>query len=659
MKRFCRERVWMIFLPLTIVYWEILLKLWCFGKVPGNAIGITILFSLSAGFLLTAFCAIRPGKWQIGSTAVLLFAGYLLFGTQAVYYKVFKTFLALYSIGGAGNAFSSFWRETLSGLLHTLPVALPMLLPLVLFFLFWKKIFLPHYSAWKKWKMLALFFLLHLVALLTILENSTGVINPRSLYWDSYIPEHTMRYFGCLTNLRLDIKQLVFPSEPAASVPADTVGSNAKTDTDPKGTDAAADPKDAKYDANVLEIDWDSLIANESDPTMLEMHQYFSTKTPTLQNKYTGYFKGKNLIWIVAEGFSSWAVDKELTPTLYKMSQSGFRFQNFYNPLWYVSTSDGEFTTDLSLLPRSGVWSMSRSSKDYLPFAMGNLLRQQGYTCNAFHDGSLSYYDRNKSHPNLGYDFFADGAGLQLSKSWPTSDLEMMEQSIPMYADNTPFHTYYLTISGHMNYNFGGNNMAAKHKDAVADLPYSEGPRAYLACNIELDQAVSYLMDTLEEKGILDDTVIVLSGDHYPYGLTQSEIEELAGGDVEENFALYHSSLFIYNAAMEKPVDVDKDCCALDILPTLCNLFGLPYDSRLLMGQDILSDASPLVVFGNRSFITDQGRYNAATNSFTPAENSAADDSYAAAMLEQVNKMFQYSANIIDYDYYSRVLPQD
>lgn len=360
----------------------------------------------------------------------------------------------------------------------------------------------------------------------------------------------------------------------------------------------------------------------------------------------------------MAEGFSSWAVDKELTPTLYQLSQEGFQFKNFYNPLWYVSTSDGEFTTLLSLLPRSGVWSMSKSSSCDMPFAMGNLMGGEGYNCYAFHNGTLTYYDRDKSHPNLGYDFKADGAGLSMTSSWPASDLEMIQQSTPLFLDNQPFHTYYLTISGHMNYNFYGNNMAAKHQDAVADLPYSEAARAYVACNIELDLAMEQLLDDLEEAGILEDTVIVLSGDHYPYGLTQSEIEELNGGPVEQNFELYRSSLFLYCADMKAPVQVEKYCCAMDILPTLCNLFGLEYDSRLYMGSDILSDSEPLIIFGNRSFITAEGRYNATTDSFVPAEGSQADNSYAAGILEQINRMFQYSANIIDLNYYGKVAPE-
>ena len=647
MTRFFREKFWVCYFPLSLLYWELLLKLWCFDALPTRGLVLTALFSLAAGCLLTFLCALRPGNFQRRLTNYLLIACAVLFCTQAVYFKIFKTFLSLNSLGGAGTVLSSFWREALTGIVQSLPVIIPMLLPVILWLLFRARLCPRRIAANAKILLIVSFAIFQLVAVGAVLGSSSGVISPQYLYFESYVPEHTVRYFGAVTNLRLDIRNMISPRQPETSVPA---GPSSTTSPAPAETDTPS-----TYAPNVLEIDWESLIEQEPDATIREMHQFFSQRTPSSQNEYTGMFAGKNLIWVVAEGFSSWAVDKELTPTLYQLSQEGFQFKNFYNPLWYVSTSDGEFTTLLSLLPRSGVWSMSKSSSCDMPFAMGNLMGGEGYNCYAFHNGTLTYYDRDKSHPNLGYDFKADGAGLSMTSSWPASDLEMIQQSTPLFLDNQPFHTYYLTISGHMNYNFYGNNMAAKHQDAVADLPYSEAARAYVACNIELDLAMEQLLDDLEEAGILEDTVIVLSGDHYPYGLTQSEIEELNGGPVEQNFELYRSSLFLYCADMKAPVQVEKYCCAMDILPTLCNLFGLEYDSRLYMGSDILSDSEPLIIFGNRSFITAEGRYNATTDSFVPAEGSQADNSYAAGILEQINRMFQYSANIIDLNYYGKV----
>mgnify|MGYP000568022791 CR=1 FL=1 len=133
----------------------------------------------------------------------------------------------------------------------------------------------------------------------------------------------------------------------------------------------------------------------------------------------------------------------------------------------------------------------------------------------------------------------------------------------------------------------------------MADLPYSEPVKCYLASQLELELAVSSLVEQLEEAGKLEDTVIVLSADHYPYGLTDEEYSELLGHTVDPVFEIYENSLILWSADMEEPVYVDKYCSSLDLLPTLSNLFGLEYDSRLMMGSDILSDEPALVIFAN------------------------------------------------------------
>ncbi|HOQ38415.1 MAG TPA: sulfatase-like hydrolase/transferase, partial [Acetivibrio sp.] len=200
-------------------------------------------------------------------------------------------------------------------------------------------------------------------------------------------------------------------------------------------------------------------------------------------------------------------------------------------------------------------------------------------------------------------------------------------------------------------YNFGGNYIARKNKDFVKDLTYSDTSKAYLACQKELDLALEYLVEELEKGGMLDKTVFVLSADHYPYGLPKESIDELAGHKVEDNFELYKSTLIIWKEGM-KPVKVDKPCSSLDIIPTISNLFGLEYDSRLLMGRDILSDSPPLVIFYNKSWITDRAFYNSKTNTVTFTDGSEYDEEYVKQIHQVVKDKFNYSAKILDTDYY-------
>ncbi|HOA20204.1 MAG TPA: LTA synthase family protein, partial [Sedimentibacter sp.] len=338
-----------------------------------------------------------------------------------------------------------------------------------------------------------------------------------------------------------------------------------------------------------------------------------------------------------------------------KMQEEGFKFNNFYTPTWGVSTSDGEYVACTGLLPKEGIWSFYKSSKNYMPFAMGNQLKKEGYETKAYHNHYFDYYYRHKSHPNLGYTYKGLGNGLNVTETWPESDLEMIELTVPEYIDSQPFHVYYMTVSGHLQYTFTGNYIAAKNRSLVENLPYSKNVKAYLACNIELDKAMEKLIQELEKKGIAEDTLIAISPDHYPYGLTLNEISELAGKEIKSDVDLDRGIFILWSKGME-PVKIDKVCSSLDIIPTLSNLMGLEYDSRLLMGRDIFSDSEPLVMFSDRSFITDKAFYNARTNEVTSFTDENIESSYIKETAETVINKFKYSSMILDTDYYKIIL---
>ena len=661
-----RRTIIFFFFPITIFYMELIVKIFCFGSILNRGFFYTLIFTIPIGLFIATLCSIFPSKVNRVLSIVLLAIVTLILMTQTVYHEIFKTFTTLYSITGVGKILQ-FWQEIILGILHSIIPLILLSLPLVLWIFLSrgiipitrKKVVLP----------LLLTILTHLLASIITLNSTSGVLSIRYLYKDSFVPNLSISNFGVLTTLRLDFKNLFVPdipdgiltpgdqspppthtaSQPPSNSPSHEPGST--PDVEP-----SAEPTPIVYGDNVMEIDFDALIASETNSTLQDMHEYFSNVEPTSKNEYTGMFEGKNLIWIVGEAFSSYAVDEELTPTLYKLANEGFVFNNFYNPVWGVSTSDGEYVTMTGLIPKSGVWSFSRSGENYMPFGMGNILGNSDYLCLAYHNHDYQYYNRHISHPNMGYDFKGVGNGLDVKKVWPESDLEMMEKTIPEYIDKDPFHIYYMTVSGHLRYTFIGNSMASKNRELVKDLPNSEAVRAYLACNIELDRAMQYLLEQLEEAGLTDDTVIVLSGDHYPYGLTYEEQCEIAGHELEENFELYKSTLILWSGSMEEPIDIDEPCSALDILPTILNLMGIEYDSRLLMGRDILSDADPLVIFSNRSWITSLAKYNSVSDTLMPHEGVKTEEGYARKVLGVVNSKFKYSAKILEEDYYAHVL---
>ena len=283
---------------------------------------------------------------------------------------------------------------------------------------------------------------------------------------------------------------------------------------------------------------------------------------------------------------------------------------------------------------------------------MGNQLKSLGYKTVAYHNHTHTYYRRNLSHPNMGYDYKGVGSGLELPRNvWPNSDLDMMQVTMDEYINNQPFHAYYMTVSGHLEYNFGGNAMAALNREYVEHLPYSTANKAYIACNMELDKALEYMMKRLNEAGIAESTVIVLSTDHYPYGLDGTNgISEFLGHQVDPNFELFQNNLIIYVQGME-PVTIDKPSSSLDIIPTISNLMGLEFDSRFLMGRDILSNSDPLVIFANRSFITDKGR-RIRDGEFIPNPGVTVDENYIDNIRRLIDAKFTASTGILDTDYY-------
>lgn len=445
------------------------------------------------------------------------------------------------------------------------------------------------------------------------------------------------------------------------------------------GDGTSGNPEDAAQETphpQQFTIDYEVLHALADNEKQLWLADYIEGLTPTSTNEYTGIFEGYNLIYLTAEGFCSYAVREDLTPTLYRLTHSGFVFENYYVPLWQTSTSDGEYINCTGLIP-DGQFSMRKSGSNNMAYTLPRFFAGEDVTSYAYHNNSLSYYDRYITHSNLGYDFKACRLGnlsaeewgnqifpMEHPDQWPASDLEMMQGTVPEYVDEERFHVYYMTVSGHMNYNFKGNAMSAKNSDAVENLEMSENARAYIACNIELDKALEYLLEQLEAAGQLEKTVICLSADHYPYAMTTEQYEELAGKSLSQGMDLYRNSLILWNAGMEEePVYVTKACGSMDIVPTLLNLFGFPYDSRMYAGRDIFSREEGLVIFNDRSFVTDSVIYNkkakqtiwlqdAEGNDIVPVEQQEA---YLDKIKQEVKDRYQFSAYILQENYYQDV----
>jgi len=145
-----------------------------------------------------------------------------------------------------------------------------------------------------------------------------------------------------------------------------------------------------------------------------------------------------------------------------------------------------------------------------------------------------------------------------------------------------------------------------------------------------------------------------MTGDHYPYGLENETIEELTGDPLDERFGIYENEWILYAPDMkDEDVVVEEPTYTLDMLPTLSNLMGIDYDSRLLMGRDVFSEEEPLVVFDDKSFITDELKYYYPDDQATSINNEEIDQEHLERMQQKTDEIFYYSAKILEHDYYS------
>lgn len=635
--------LWWSFL---IIYLEIIYKFFIMKDLLTTNTFSVVLFSIPWIIIFTIITSIFNEKVNKILTIVFSFLIILITLAQIVYYNFYNSMFSFLSLTTGTGQVMQFYVMIASVIARIWYIFAIILIPYILFLIFKNKLF-----DFKKNNLkflisyLLIFILSFLGIVLVINKNNEGFYSLKRLIFKTHAPMLTIDKTGLFTMEMIDIERYIFGFN--EEIYSEQINVNNEEEKVPE----------AKIEYNTTDIDFDKLINDETDDKIKSMHVYFKNTVPSNKNEYTGMFKDKNLIFITAEAFDTIAIDEKLTPTLYKIANNSFIFKNYYQPLYPVSTSDGEYMNLNSLIPKEGVWSFKQTSKISMPYGIGNMFNKEGYVSYGFHNHNYNYYDRQKSHKNIGLKYYGCGNGLEKKmncKHWPNSDKEMIDATTSYYIDKDKFMTYYMTVSGHLNYNFSGNNMAYRNKNKVKNLKYSTTIKAYLATQIELDKSIEKLLQVLEEKGKLNDTLIVIAPDHYPYGLTTKQMNEISTIDRNDKFEKFHTTLIMYNPNIEKTV-VDKVISSLDILPTIYNLYGLTFDSRLLMGRDIFSNNEHIVILSDRSWITDKGKYNSVTKEFTSTTNEEIEEDYIDRINMIVNQRYGMSSLIIDNNYYKKI----
>lgn len=694
-----------------ILWLEFIYHVSGFGMKMGNAL-FTVFVALTWAAVETLI--IMPVK---GKGKKILFQVFVWWSTvwtiaQITYLHIFKQPMLWEAVfRGGQDALTNYWKVALTGFIEVLPYVGLCLVPGVLYGILLKKkrLKLAEMNSLQFMRGLVLLAVFGFACVIDLAAGKAVEANYYENYVDFFDPLTVIEEMGVHPTLQRDtvlsVKTLLEKTPLGAknkgkeSSPAPTpgtmpqitpppieMGSNKQGNAgqeDPGDSDATPEPSDATPEPevfvpspHVFALDQEALLTMADNKKQTWLAEYILNQQPTMTNAFTGIFEGYNVIFLTAEGFSTYAVREDITPTLYHLIHTGFVFNNYYVPLWQTSTSDGEYVNNTGLIP-DGQFSMRKSADNAMPYTLAGFFNRTGLQSRAYHNNSLSYYDRHRTHPNLGYLFKACNLGdlseaeygqylfqMEGSKRWPQSDYQMMISTMPEYVNDPRFFTYYMTVSGHMNYNFHGNSMSALNKDAVKDLPLSENGQAYIACHVELDKALQYMLEQLKEAGQLEKTLIVLSADHYPYGMTSEQYEELAGKSLANGKDLFRNSLIMWNVQFEEePLVINKACCSVDLLPTILNLLGMDYDSRMYAGRDIFSDQEGMVIFNDRSFVTDGVIYNRKTKETIWLKDAEGRDivppdqrdAYLAAKQQDVKDRYQFSAYILQENYYADI----
>ena len=652
---------WFAFWLLSLLYMEAILHGVVYGSFDGRVLYVLGFSAAFAGAFSLAQSFLSQKKRYI-MAAVLLGILTVLFGSQIIYRFIFGTLYSVSQIQQGGQAITSFWKETWDTIKERMGYLLLMLVPMVLLILAGKKNSKKEVSSgWiARGVLLAVVLAASFVTVSCLKIGGTGYFTDYYYYYsDETTTTQAAERFGLLTALRLELidngsGELV--AEDGYFVPEETTvpEENAADATESGGEE----PTEPGY--NVLNLDFDALNAMTEDEKILALNAYCESLTGTNKNEYTGMLKDYNLIVLCAESFSPGAIDPEVTPTLYKLANEGIIFNNFYTS-FPNNTTDGEYSVVMGLFPDSTRHKLAPSfyaSKDsYLPYCLGNAFGEQlGVKSYGYHNYEGTFYGRNETHTNLGYEMKFANDGMTFTTDWPASDLEMMEQSVDDYiSSDTQFHAYYMTFSGHFKYSPYLNPMAERNWDAVQGLPYSDIPKAYVACHVELDKALEYLLRRLEEAGVADKTAIVIAPDHHPYGLDDAKYGEVLGQSVDL-FNKYRSSLVFWVGGLEENIVVDAYCSNVDILPTILNLWGFEYDSRMLAGTDVFSDGTHVAVLSDKSFFTDKVWFNASAGRYKYlVDESELPENYVENMIKLVNTKFSVSVDILNSAYYNYI----
>jgi lipoteichoic acid synthase len=330
-----------------------------------------------------------------------------------------------------------------------------------------------------------------------------------------------------------------------------------------------------------------------------------------------GMEKGKNVIIVQMEAFNSFVIDKKIngqviTPNLNELKKHSMYFNNFYHQTANGRTSDAEFLMNTSLYPLyTGSAYIKYSGNKYT--ALPETLAQHGYTTAAYHAYKPSFWNRYLMYQDIGYQKFhsvkdfKDGPKI----GWSITDESFLTQSADKISNmKKPYLAFLITISSHYPF-----DIPEKYKTLDLSGYKDKNFKNYIQAVHYVDGAMGTFIDDLKAKGIWDNSVVMMYGDH-DSGLWEpgNEMAKFAT-DPSKPLSYYQEKdqipFFIHLPNDEKAGEYDQVGGQIDIMPSVLYLLGIPEDGLYIMGTPLFEADNRLVVFRHGSFTTNDVYYKA------------------------------------------------
>lgn len=375
--------------------------------------------------------------------------------------------------------------------------------------------------------------------------------------------------------------------------------------------------------------------------------EYFTLKGEPSKNRYSDLLKGKNVVAVMMESIDTWMIDKETTPTLYKMMNSGINFTNYNAPFFGIGfTFSSEFAFNTGFYTPVSASSASVFSKNTFPYSLARLFKEAGYETNSFHFNSPEFYNRGIMHKSFGYEKYHSVADYEIVGVDAELDSNAIknDELYQKMTEKKPFFNFFITYSAHLPYQGESEKLTLAREyrpDLINEEENVERNNAKILA-ADTDEFFRILLERLENDGLLDDTVIVAFTDHFAYGVSSDEqLKEWKGETIS-----YCVPAFIYSTKL-KPKKISKPMMTIDWAPTLVNLFDLSKEARYLGNDALDSETDGFVYFETGAWLDE-------TMHYIPTEETidTEDLIYVQKQTQRMKKSIQINDIVILGDYY-------